>query len=122
MKFLLDENNYYTGTWYVGGNIAGTVEIDKFPPYEEYDKQLACKYENETWIYDENKYQEIKYKEKQNETNKQIMELQKQLNDTDYKIIKSSEYEMARLEPPYNIQELHQERQELRDKINKLQG
>ena len=46
---------------------------------------------------------------------------QEELNNTDYKIIKCSEYQLAGLEIPYNIAELHANRQRLRDKINELQ-
>ena len=121
MKVLLDKDNYYTGIYFLIGDVEGEVIVDELPPYEEYDKQLSCKYEDNNWVYDENKYQEIKKQREQEEKNIQIAELEDELNDTDYKIIKSSEYEMAGLEPPYDIQELHQERQRIRDEINKLQ-
>jgi hypothetical protein len=39
----------------------------------------------------------------------------------DYKIIKCSEYQLAGKELPYDITELHAERQALRDEINKLE-
>lgn len=51
----------------------------------------------------------------------QINELKVQLNSTDYKIIKSTEYQMAGIEAPYDIATLHAERQELRNKINELE-
>ena len=51
-----------------------------------------------------------------------IVELQSQLNETDYKIIKCNEYSLAGLELPYDIETLHKERQAIRDKINQLQG
>ena len=50
-----------------------------------------------------------------------ISELKRQLDSTDYKIIKSSEYQMAGIEAPYDIATLHSERQELRNKINELE-
>lgn len=52
----------------------------------------------------------------------QIAKLKKQLDSTDYKIIKCSEYQLAGLELPYNITELHAQRQTIRDKINELEG
>lgn len=52
----------------------------------------------------------------------QTNELKSQLQETDYKIIKCYEYNLAGLELPYDIQKLHNERQELRDKINELEG
>jgi predicted RNA-binding protein len=56
--------------------------------------------------------------EKENE----IKDLKEKLNATDYKIIKASEYNLLGLECEYNIQELHTARQELRDRINELEG
>ncbi len=59
-----------------------------------------------------------------------ISTLKKQLADTDYKVVKNMEYQMAMMtstEPNqiildlYNPQELHNERQALRDKINELE-
>ena len=51
----------------------------------------------------------------------QIEELKRKLTDTDYKIIKCSEYQLAGKELPYDIAELHIERQSLRDEINKME-
>ena len=44
--------------------------------------------------------------------------LEAQLSSGDYKVIKNSEAERAGEEPPYNPQELHSERQAMRDAIN----
>ncbi len=51
----------------------------------------------------------------------EIEKLKTQLTETDYKIIKCSEYQLAGLELPYDIQALHTERQSLRDRINELE-
>lgn len=68
----------------------------------------------------------IKWKTKQEiEIDKQKTEIttfKKQLEETDYQIIKSSEYQLLGLETPYNLEELHAERQALRDKINELEN
>jgi len=60
---------------------------------------------------------------KENEENAkiEIEKLQQELNNTDYKIIKCSEYQLAGLKIPYDITELHANRQMLRDRINELQ-
>jgi len=50
----------------------------------------------------------------------EIVDLKNQLKETDYKIIKSSEYQLLGLDIPYNLEELHIERQNLRDRINEL--
>ena len=39
----------------------------------------------------------------------------------DWKIAKCMEYQVNGLEMPYNIEDLHQRRQAVRDKINQLQ-
>lgn len=51
----------------------------------------------------------------------EIASLKSELEQTDYKIIKCSEYQLANLELPYDIQILHIERQALRDRINELE-
>ena len=50
-----------------------------------------------------------------------IAELKAQLDDTDWKIIKCNEYQLAGEELPYDIAELHAQRQALRDEINQLE-
>ena len=49
-----------------------------------------------------------------------IEDLQKELDSTDYKIIKATEYDLVDLDKPYDMQALHADRQALRDKINAL--
>lgn len=51
-----------------------------------------------------------------------IAELKTELDSTDYKIIKCSECSLAGEELPYDIAELHAQRQALRDEINELQN
>lgn len=51
-----------------------------------------------------------------------VEDFKNQLAETDYRIIKSMEYQLAGLEPPYDIAVLHAERQAIRDKINELEG
>ena len=51
----------------------------------------------------------------------EINALKEQLDETDYMIIKSSEYQLLGMELPYDLDELHTERQSLRDRINELE-
>ena len=51
-----------------------------------------------------------------------IAELKSQLADSDYKIIKCSEYELDGLDLPYNVADLHKEREAIREQIRKLEG
>ena len=52
----------------------------------------------------------------------QIDSLKAQLSATDYKIIKCSEAQLVGEELPYNIEELHTERQAIRNQINELEA
>lgn len=50
----------------------------------------------------------------------ELNSLEKQLSDGDYKIIKSYECSLVNIEMPYDIEQLHSERQKMRDRINSL--
>ena len=51
----------------------------------------------------------------------EIERLKSELQDSDYKVIKCAEAMTIGAELPYNMTELHNERQALRDKINELE-
>ena len=53
---------------------------------------------------------------------KEVERLKAELAATDYKIIKCSEYSLNGQELPYDIAELHAQRQALRDRINELEN
>lgn len=48
--------------------------------------------------------------------------LKAQIAESDYKVIKCSEAQFLGEELPYNVAELHKQRQALRDEINKLEN
>lgn len=50
-----------------------------------------------------------------------ISKLKAQLASTDYKVIKCSECQLAGAPMPYDVAELHAERQAIRDEINELE-
>ena len=52
----------------------------------------------------------------------EIERLKSELQDSDYKVIKCAEAICLNAELPYNMTELHNERQALRDKINELES
>lgn len=52
----------------------------------------------------------------------QIDDLKEELAATDYKVIKCNEYKLAGQKTPYNVSELHKERESLRQKIKQLEG
>ncbi len=68
----------------------------------------------------------IKWKSKKEIETEKIMAkieaLKNQLDETDYMIIKASEYQLLGLEIPYDMESLHAERQTVRDKINELEA
>ena len=43
------------------------------------------------------------------------------LTETDYKVIKCYEYSLIGLELPYNVEEVHAEREAIREKIRELE-
>ena len=51
----------------------------------------------------------------------QIAELKEQLSATDYKVIKCAECQLLGQDMPYDVEELHAERQAIRDEINRLE-
>jgi hypothetical protein len=51
-----------------------------------------------------------------------LEELKAKLDGTDYKVIKCYEYQLTGLELPYDIVELHAERQTIREQINALES
>ena len=52
----------------------------------------------------------------------EIVRLQSELAATDYQVIKSYEYTLAKQKQPYDITGLHAERQAIRDRIKELEG
>ena len=66
-------------------------------------------------------YRNIKTRRLMEEEQSEITALKQQLADTDYKIIKCSEYQLAGQELPYDVAALHAERQAVRDQINALE-
>lgn len=52
----------------------------------------------------------------------EIERLKSELQESDYKVIKCAEAICLNADLPYNMMELHNERQALRDKINELES
>lgn len=52
----------------------------------------------------------------------EVENLKMQLAESDYKVIKIAECAACGLESPYDAEQLHEERQALRDRINELEG
>jgi len=89
-------------------------EIEGGTPIEQPSEELLERLQGKTF----KNYTEAKnYIE-----NGEIDYLKEKLAETDYRIIKCYEYQLAGLELPYDVQELHTERQAIRDRINLLEG
>ena len=89
-----------------------------FDPNEDGDARFIKPTPPAGWEYDDKTgtFYDPNFEMKQ-----KIAQLKSELDSTDYKIIKCSEYQLAGLESPYDITELHTERQALRDEINQLE-
>ena len=102
------------------------IDVEK-PSYNE-DIEYLHRYIN---IDDDGSYKNVYVVMKdRDKAIAQISILKQQLADTDYKVVKNMEYQMAMMasvEPNtivldlYDARELHDERQALRDKINELE-
>ena len=64
----------------------------------------------------------ISIDEQQENIHMEIEYLKSELQESDYKVIKCAEAMTIGAELPYNMTELHNERQALRDKINELES
>ena len=73
--------------------------------------------------YDAGDHISFRYEKKQDlqQIRQNIENLKNELKDGDYKVIKCYEASLTKQEMPYNIQELHSQRQLLRQKINELE-
>lgn len=59
--------------------------------------------------------------DRQKSRQEQVRELKSRLSATDYKVIKCSECQLLGLEMPYDMAQLHSQRQAIRDQINQLE-
>lgn len=110
-------------------------------PYEDDPEKLKCyQYIDDHFVFDAEKWAAIEDSRKEAERIKeeafktseeemQILEAQQQISNlkemltaSDYQIIKCYEYALNNLELPYDVVELHAERQALRDQINELEA
>lgn len=55
------------------------------------------------------------------EKEQEIRNLEAALSNSDYKVIKCMEYQMLEMEMPYDVNELNENRQAIRDQINALE-
>ena len=112
----LDENNYVLSIAHTANdNIEldlSTIDLAYLNAYQYLDGEL---------VLDEVKLKELKGEEEQKAKAEQIAELKQELASTDYQIIKCSECQLLGQDMPYDVAELHENRQAIRDKINELE-
>ena len=89
-----------------------TIDTDQLGAYRYIDGALEL---------DEDKLAEMLAAEKRAENDVEISRLKAEIAATDYQIIKCSECQLLGQDMPYDVAELHQKRQAIRDKINKLE-
>ena len=82
----------------------------------EYKKVLFNTQESDAEEY------KISIDEQQANIQMEIERLKSELQESDYKVIKCAEAICLNAELPYDMTELHKERQALRDKINELES
>ena len=116
-KYPLDNGEYESYNtlyrqgegWYElsndGSVYTESTELEIFPPEEPTEEEKA----------------EQERQRRIAELRRQISELKAQLDSTDYQLIKTYEYSLVGLDPDYDIAVLHQERQNLRDRINAME-
>lgn len=101
-----------------------SVLVDELPE-EDPEKLKYYQYINGEFVFDADKWAAIEAKRAENERIGEIYEeiaaLKHEIESSDYKIIKCYEYALNNLPSPYNMIELHEERQALRDQINELE-
>lgn len=115
-KLILDENNYLVSFMHTETE-EDTTELN---PLEMDLNNLDCYHlVDDEVILDEEK---IKAKTDKKAKAEQIAELKQELASTDYQIIKCSECQLLGQPMPYDVAELHAQRQAIRDEINALES
>lgn len=89
---------------FTGDVLYSVVQVEKIPTNVSVN-----------WMFKEGKFLEPT-------VTTQIKTLKEKLTETDYKIIKCSEYQLIGSPAPYDIAQLHATRQVFRDEINKLEN
>lgn len=117
MKIKVGQDGYLEGCVFVG-DMDGAVDYNGIVPEDIRENCRFYKLQDGQLIFDSNR-------QLQNQAaaaaRLEVADLQAALGQTDYKIIKSYEYALAGEPQPYDIVQLHAERQAIRDRINILE-
>ena len=107
------ENNSGFKTYRMSGEQLGDFS-DFTTTYRLLDDEVQYSNDGSIWVEPETHPYEPTIQD-------QINSLKKELESTDYKIIKCSECQLLGQDMPYDVAELHAQRQAIRDKINELE-
>ena len=112
----LDLNNYVLSIAHTSNDNTeldlSTIDLAYLNAYQYLDGEL---------VLDEVKLKELKDEEDKRTKAEEITRLKQELANTDYQIIKCSECQLLGQPMPYDVAELHAQRQAIRYEINKLE-
>ena len=121
---IIDENKYlqsYSDKY----RMPESIIVNSIPNEEDMEKMKCYQYIDNNFVFDKEKWKEIEASRAESarilDAQQQIRDLKEMLTASDYQIIKCYEYSLNNLELPYDVVELHAERQALRDQINELE-
>lgn len=123
----INENGYLVAydSEILGGNLENCLKAGWKPVDEVDDSRRECEdgYIVVLRPYDAGDHIAFEYKTivDRQAKRKEIADLKANLDGSDYKVIKCYEASLLGEELPYNIAELHRERQEIRNRINGLE-
>lgn len=125
MEYGYIENGYLRSRRIESEAVVASLS-QEWKPVDKIDEQkLQCEegYIVKIVPYDAGDHISFRYEKKQDlqQIRQNIENLKNELKDGDYKVIKCYEASLTKQEIPYNIQELHSQRQLLRQKINELE-
>ena len=107
------ENNSGFKTYRMSGEQLGDFS-DYTTTYRLLDDEVQYSNDGSIWVEPETHHYEPTIQD-------QINALKKELESTDSKIIKCSECQLLGQDMPYDVAELHEQRQAIRDEINALE-
>lgn len=125
MEYGYIENGYLRSRRIESEAVVASLS-QEWKPVDKIDEQkLQCEegYIVKIVPYDAGDHISFRYEKKQDlqQIRQNIENLKNELKNGDYKVIKCYEASLTKQEMPYNIQELHSQRQLLRQKINELE-
>ena len=103
-----------------------SILVGTIPNESDPEKMRCYQYIKKKWVFDAEKWSAIEA-QREETARKQNIEaeiegLKKTLESSDYKVIKCCECVLNELQPPYDVGQIHEERQKIRDRINELES